>query len=46
MEHDASFLFPQFGRPIMGGQAGYGFDFSASADPYELLRGFVPVYLC
>ncbi|WNC59797.1 EAL domain-containing protein [Thermosynechococcus sp. QS41] len=39
MEHDASFLFPQFGRPIMGGQAGYGFDFPASADPYELLRG-------
>lgn len=38
MEHDASFLFPQFGRPIMSGQAGYGFHFPASIDPYELLR--------
>ncbi|MFN4279289.1 MAG: putative bifunctional diguanylate cyclase/phosphodiesterase [Thermosynechococcus sp.] len=31
-------MFSQFGRQIMGGQAGYGFDFPASTDPYELLR--------
>ncbi|HIK47887.1 putative bifunctional diguanylate cyclase/phosphodiesterase [Thermosynechococcus sp. M55_K2018_012] len=38
MEHDAWFLFPQFSSLIMGGRAGCAFDFSSSADPYDLLR--------